>query len=138
MYYPILLGYFIILFVLTMRKQIQHMIKYKYVPFTIGKKKYKPTATASIYSTLDKIGTGGNNAASFVPTSVAVASAYQPPKSFQPTPQNVQNVNVYQPTGPFTSSPLVTPTSEFRQVSLSPPPTSTTSTLMPTKTGKRD
>lgn len=26
---------------LTMRKQIQHMIKYKYLPFSIGKKSYQ-------------------------------------------------------------------------------------------------
>lgn len=37
-YWPILLMYFVILFCLTMRKQIQHMIKYKYIPFDIGRK----------------------------------------------------------------------------------------------------
>ncbi|ODV77783.1 retrieval of early ER protein Rer1 [Suhomyces tanzawaensis NRRL Y-17324] len=40
-FWPILLMYFIILFTLTMRKQIQHMIKYKYLPFDIGKTKYR-------------------------------------------------------------------------------------------------
>jgi hypothetical protein len=39
-FWPILLGYFIALFVLTMRRQIQHMIKHRYIPFTVGKKKY--------------------------------------------------------------------------------------------------
>ncbi|CCK73422.1 protein retrieval receptor NDAI_0G04370 [Naumovozyma dairenensis CBS 421] len=39
-FWPILLMYFLVLFFLTMRKQIQHMIKYKYVPLDIGKKKY--------------------------------------------------------------------------------------------------
>ncbi|KAL2707458.1 Protein RER1 [Kluyveromyces marxianus] len=39
-FWPILLIYFIVLFALTMRKQINHMIKYKYVPLDIGKKKY--------------------------------------------------------------------------------------------------
>ncbi|SGZ56997.1 CIC11C00000000973 [Sungouiella intermedia] len=39
-FWPILVMYFIILFTLTMRKQIQHMIKYKYLPFDIGKTKY--------------------------------------------------------------------------------------------------
>lgn len=39
-FWPILLMYFIILFALTMRRQIQHMIKYKYIPLDIGKKKY--------------------------------------------------------------------------------------------------
>ncbi|KLO17680.1 retrieval of early ER protein Rer1 [Schizopora paradoxa] len=37
-YWPILLMYFIILFCLTMRRQIQHMIKYKYIPFDFGRK----------------------------------------------------------------------------------------------------
>ncbi|PJF17778.1 hypothetical protein PSACC_02415 [Paramicrosporidium saccamoebae] len=39
-FWPILLFYFITLTVLTMRRQIAHMIKYKYVPFDIGKKQY--------------------------------------------------------------------------------------------------
>ncbi|KAF4621348.1 hypothetical protein D9613_000849 [Agrocybe pediades] len=37
-YWPILVVYFFTLFALTMRRQIQHMIKYKYVPFDIGRK----------------------------------------------------------------------------------------------------
>ncbi|GAW00547.1 retrieval of early ER protein Rer1 [Lentinula edodes] len=37
-YWPILVVYFFVLFALTMRRQIQHMIKYKYVPFDIGRK----------------------------------------------------------------------------------------------------
>ena len=37
---PILLMYFVLLFALTMRRQIQHMVKYKYLPFDIGKKAY--------------------------------------------------------------------------------------------------
>lgn len=37
-FWPILVFYFITLFVLTMRRQIQHMIKYKYVPFDMGRK----------------------------------------------------------------------------------------------------
>lgn len=36
-FWPILLCYWIVLFVLTMRRQIAHMIKYKYIPFNIGK-----------------------------------------------------------------------------------------------------
>lgn len=39
-FWPILLIYFILLFTLTMRKQIQHMVKYKYLPWDIGKAKY--------------------------------------------------------------------------------------------------
>lgn len=41
-FWPILLMYFILLFVLTMRRQIQHMVKYRYIPLDIGKKKYGP------------------------------------------------------------------------------------------------
>ncbi|KAJ6624304.1 retrieval of early ER protein Rer1 [Mycena sp. CBHHK59/15] len=37
-YWPILVVYFFVLFALTMRRQIRHMIKYKYVPFDIGRK----------------------------------------------------------------------------------------------------
>lgn len=41
-FWPILLVYFVVLFSLTMRRQIQHMIKYKYLPFDVGKAKYRP------------------------------------------------------------------------------------------------
>ncbi|CCL99233.1 uncharacterized protein FIBRA_01248 [Fibroporia radiculosa] len=37
-YWPILVIYWFILFTLTMRRQIQHMIKYKYIPFDFGRK----------------------------------------------------------------------------------------------------
>ncbi|XP_020088199.1 protein RER1B-like [Ananas comosus] len=40
-FWPILLCYWIVLFVLTMKRQILHMVKYKYVPFDLGKQKYK-------------------------------------------------------------------------------------------------
>ncbi|XP_006404814.2 LOW QUALITY PROTEIN: protein RER1C [Eutrema salsugineum] len=48
-FWPILLFYWVMLFILTMRKQIQHMIKYRYVPFSFGKQKYgkKPAPTES-------------------------------------------------------------------------------------------
>uniref|UniRef100_A0A1J3F8H2 Protein RER1 n=1 Tax=Noccaea caerulescens TaxID=107243 RepID=A0A1J3F8H2_NOCCA len=39
-FWPILLCYWIVLFVLTMRRQIAHMMKYKYIPFSLGKQKY--------------------------------------------------------------------------------------------------
>lgn len=39
-FWPILLIYFVILFACTMRQQIQHMIRYSYVPWDSGKKKY--------------------------------------------------------------------------------------------------
>ncbi|EAU91585.2 rer1 [Coprinopsis cinerea okayama7 len=37
-YWPILVVYFFVLFTLTMRRQISHMIKYKYIPFDFGRK----------------------------------------------------------------------------------------------------
>lgn len=35
---PILLLYWFILFFVTMKRQIMHMVKYRYVPFSLGKK----------------------------------------------------------------------------------------------------
>ena len=49
-FWPILLLYFIVLFFLTMKRQIKHMWKYKYVPWSYGKKKFKgkePVTTAA-------------------------------------------------------------------------------------------
>ncbi|KAJ4962293.1 hypothetical protein NE237_022232 [Protea cynaroides] len=50
-FWPILLCYWVVLFVLTMKRQILHMMKYKYIPFSIGKQKYtgkksSPSASA--------------------------------------------------------------------------------------------
>lgn len=39
-FWPILVMYFGILFFMTMRRQIAHMYKHKYVPFSFGKSKY--------------------------------------------------------------------------------------------------
>lgn len=36
-FWPILLCYWFVLFTLTMKRQIMHMIKYRYIPFSIGK-----------------------------------------------------------------------------------------------------
>ncbi|KAK0407637.1 hypothetical protein QR680_003506 [Steinernema hermaphroditum] len=38
-FWPILVMYFFVLFFLTMKRQIMHMIKYRYIPFTVGKPK---------------------------------------------------------------------------------------------------
>ena len=50
-FWPVLLLYFIVLFTITMKKQIQHMIRHKYIPFTIGKPKHsgsrKPSSPIS-------------------------------------------------------------------------------------------
>jgi len=40
-FWPILLLYFITLFGITMKRQIKHMIKYRYLPWTHGKTKYQ-------------------------------------------------------------------------------------------------
>jgi len=40
-FWPILVMYFFVLFGVTMKRQIKHMIKYRYLPFTTGKTKYK-------------------------------------------------------------------------------------------------
>lgn len=39
-FWPILLLYFFALFFLTMKRQIKHMIKHNYVPWSMGKKSY--------------------------------------------------------------------------------------------------
>ncbi|KAJ9670642.1 hypothetical protein PVL29_026906 [Vitis rotundifolia] len=46
-FWPILLFYWMVLFTLTMRRQIMHMIKYKYVPFSFGKQRYGGKRTSS-------------------------------------------------------------------------------------------
>ena len=40
-FWPILLMYFGVLFFMTMKRQIAHMYKHKYVPISFGKLKYK-------------------------------------------------------------------------------------------------
>nr|CAG4650563.1 EOG090X0FVI [Sida crystallina] len=47
-FWPILVMYFITLFGLTMKRQIKHMIKYRYLPFTHGKPKYQADGKASL------------------------------------------------------------------------------------------
>lgn len=39
-FWPILLCYWVVLFFLTMKRQIMHMVKFKYLPFSTGKQKY--------------------------------------------------------------------------------------------------
>jgi len=40
-FWPILLLYFLALFIVTIKKQVKHMITYQYVPFTTGKRRYR-------------------------------------------------------------------------------------------------
>lgn len=55
-FWPILVMYFITLFVVTMKRQIRHMIKHKYVPFSYGKVRYqgKNGSTPNTSPKLDK------------------------------------------------------------------------------------
>ncbi|CAN4082961.1 unnamed protein product [Withania somnifera] len=46
-FWPILLFYWLVLFTLTMRRQIRHMVKYKYLPFSFGKQRYDGKKAAS-------------------------------------------------------------------------------------------
>lgn len=39
-FWPVLVMYFIISFLVTMKRQIAHMIKHRYIPFDYGKRKY--------------------------------------------------------------------------------------------------
>eukprot|EP00457_Paulinella_chromatophora_P016992 gb/GEZN01017922.1/.p1 GENE.gb/GEZN01017922.1/~~gb/GEZN01017922.1/.p1 ORF type:complete len:189 (+),score=14.20 gb/GEZN01017922.1/:82-648(+) len=44
-FWPILVMYWIILFMATMKKQIRHMIKHRYLPWNASKKTYKKSGT---------------------------------------------------------------------------------------------
>ena len=46
-FWPILLLYFIVLFFITMKRQIRHMIKHRYVPWSWGKLKYAGNPAAA-------------------------------------------------------------------------------------------
>ncbi|PNH04244.1 Protein RER1C [Tetrabaena socialis] len=39
-FWPILLLYWFVLFFVTMKRQIRHMVKHRYLPFSFGKKRY--------------------------------------------------------------------------------------------------
>ncbi|KAM6540576.1 hypothetical protein CsatB_005023 [Cannabis sativa] len=52
-FWPILLFYWMVLFVMTMRRQISHMIKYKYVPFSFGKQRYDGRRSSSTEGATD-------------------------------------------------------------------------------------
>jgi hypothetical protein len=46
-FWPILLLYWLVLFFLTMKRQIRHMIKHRYVPFSVGKRTYAKESSTS-------------------------------------------------------------------------------------------
>ncbi|KAL7727595.1 hypothetical protein ACLKA6_014944 [Drosophila palustris] len=51
-FWPILVMYFITLFCITMKRQIKHMIKYKYLPFTRNKPRYQRVNEAAGAATI--------------------------------------------------------------------------------------
>lgn len=51
-FWPILLFYWLVLFTLSMKRQILHMIKYKYVPFTFGKQVISKLPTVEVLPSL--------------------------------------------------------------------------------------
>ena len=56
-FWPILVMYFIMLFIITMKRQLKHMIKHKYVPWTAGKKKFQGKDDKGDVSFCSHIGT---------------------------------------------------------------------------------
>lgn len=87
-FWPILLIYFLLLFVLTMKQQIKRMIKYRYLPFSWGKQTYgditrsKPAAAATPPAAA---------ATSAAPAAVVVTAA----TSYLKTQQQQQRNNYY-------------------------------------------
>lgn len=53
-FWPVLLFYWVMLFTLTMRRQIMLMVKYKYVPFTFGKRRYGKRASSTDSASLPR------------------------------------------------------------------------------------
>mmetsp|Transcript_21054 Transcript_21054/g.39566 ORF Transcript_21054/g.39566 Transcript_21054/m.39566 type:complete len:187 (+) Transcript_21054:62-622(+) len=47
-FWPILLAYFIVLVVLTAKDRVRHMMKHKYVPFSLGKQTYGECAKVDV------------------------------------------------------------------------------------------
>lgn len=50
-FWPILLMYWFVLLFVTMKRQIKHMIKYRYIPFSLGKKVTAHTCSCLITCT---------------------------------------------------------------------------------------
>ncbi|KAL0478290.1 hypothetical protein AKO1_008548 [Acrasis kona] len=100
-FWPILLGYFIILFAITMRKQISHMIKHKYLPWSSGKKKYDFKQAGASQANVSP-----NNAYYNAPQqqSVGITTSFSAPKpgaglgAFQTQPMQPQStLTMYMP-----------------------------------------
>lgn len=76
-FWPILVMYFITLFMVTMKRQIKHMIKHRYVPFSYGKVRYQGKQPSTVNTSVN--------------TSMPVSSA---PNSSVPKPNSPKlNIN---------------------------------------------
>jgi hypothetical protein len=58
-FWPILVLYFLALFGMNMKNQIAHMIKYRYVPCSWGKKRYARGGGGGGVGSKDKLGKDG-------------------------------------------------------------------------------
>ncbi|KAG2381424.1 hypothetical protein C9374_006413 [Naegleria lovaniensis] len=103
-YWPILLGYWILLLAITLRKQIRDMIKHKYVPFTIGKKSYGNSGSSVFGSALSgfvKPSPGGTTSTT----------------AFNRTPQFGSYQSAFQQYTPTMNNPLLSQQATFSAVS---------------------
>ena len=73
-FWPILLLYFCLMFFVTMKRQISHMIAYKYIPFSWGKKKYGKKRTV-----ISKANVGNNNRKSNMDSRYSARPVLRPP-----------------------------------------------------------
>ena len=69
-FWPILVIYFVILFVFTMRDRVAHMLKHRYIPCSWGKKKYQSKGPGAAKAAADaagvaSVGKGGSSEAQF-------------------------------------------------------------------------
>lgn len=86
-FWPILLIYFVILFILTMKQQIKKMIKYGYIPVSLGKQTYGEITR----STENKGGRGGGGGAVITASSHNILSP-SVPKHLQQNNSNMGNI----------------------------------------------
>lgn len=122
-FWPILLLYWLVLFTVTMKRQIKHMIKHKYVPWSTGKK-VSPLPPRPLPGLLGvwlppfilcrvppANGTGSNFSSSGIQAEVCKRSP-----GFQRSPEGSTEGLMYQHPGDFLSFP-----SRFHRSCLPPP-----------------
>jgi hypothetical protein len=69
-FWPILMLYFLALFFVTMKSRVKHMIKYKYVPFSTGKKVRPRLVAVAVAGAAAEGCTGGGAALCMLPTAL--------------------------------------------------------------------